>query len=103
MSHRSYLRFRRYAVFSLLQLIGVVLVGVTGLESGYAAAVVLVVSLPVLWAWGAFQADVAINASFEDSDRRRWRVLLACLPGSMALYWHRHIRAILIERSRLGR
>ena len=38
------------------------------------------------------QAVVAMNPDFEDRDRRRWRIMIACMPGSMAVYWHRHIR-----------
>jgi hypothetical protein len=94
MSDRYYRRLQRYAGFSLVQLCVMTIVGTRGVESGAAVAAVLVASAPVLWAWGLFQADVAMNPRFEESDRRRWRIILACLPGSMAFYWLRHVRGV---------
>jgi hypothetical protein len=92
MSHRLYRRLRRYAVFSVVQLLVALVVVGGDLESGYAIVALLIASAPVFWAWGPYQADVAMNPHFQERDRRRWRVLLACLPGSLAVYWYRHIR-----------
>ena len=64
----------------------------SGASSDYALAALLVVSVPVCLAWGPYQAVVAMNPDFEDRDRRRWRIMLVCIPGSMAVYWHRHVR-----------
>jgi hypothetical protein len=33
-----------------------------------------------------------MNPGLDDAARSRWRILLACAPGSMALYWLRHVR-----------
>jgi hypothetical protein len=92
MSDRSYRRLRRYAGFSVVQLLVALVVVVGDLRSGYAVPALLGASLPVFWAWGPYQADVTMNPHLQDSDRAQWRIMLACLPGSMAVYWHRHIR-----------
>jgi hypothetical protein len=92
MSDRYHRRLRRYAGFSLVQLVVVAFVGGSDVSPAYATTVVLITSAPVFWAWGAFQADVAMNPRLQEGDRRRWRILLACLPGSMAFYWFRHVR-----------
>jgi hypothetical protein len=92
MPDRFYRRLRRYAGFSVAQALVVVALTINDLPPEHALAVLLVVSAPVFWAWGPYQAVVAMNPDFEDGDRRRWRVMLACIPGAMAVYWHRHIR-----------
>lgn len=92
MPDRFYRRLRRYAGFSVAQVLAVVALTISGLPSEYALVALLIVLAPALWAWGPYQAVVAMNPDFEERDRRRWRILLFCIPGSMAVYWHRHIR-----------
>jgi hypothetical protein len=84
-------RLARYALFSALH----GLVAVTAALGAFGAAagpVVLALSLPLVFAWGAFQADVAINPELDDTERRRWRIVLWCAPWSMTVYWLRHVR-----------
>jgi hypothetical protein len=94
MPDRSYRRrLARYAVCSSVQVLVVVAIVLGGAGfAAYGVAALLLVSLPLLWAWGAFQAEVAMNPYLDDVERARWRILLACLPGSMAVYWYRHVR-----------
>ncbi|MET0602085.1 MAG: hypothetical protein ABW167_08870 [Baekduia sp.] len=92
MPDRLYRRLRRYAGFSAAQVLVAVVATLSGAPPDYALAALLVVSVPVCLAWGPYQAVIAMNPNFEDHDRRRWRIMLVCIPGSMAVYWHRHIR-----------
>jgi len=91
-SDRAYRRFTRYAAFSVLHGLIVVL-AVVGLAGPDPGLVVLVASIPLLFAWGAYQGDIALNPLLDEAGRTRWRIGGWCLPWSMALYWHRHIRA----------
>ena len=92
MSERARRRFARYALFSLVHLVIVALVVLTPLDGGLGGLIVLVVSVPLLWAWGLFHADLTMNESLDDRERTAWRIALWCVPWSMALYWHRHVR-----------
>jgi hypothetical protein len=92
MSDRLYQRLRWYAGFSVAQVLVAVVGTLSGSPPDYALAALLLVSAPVLLGWGPYQAMIAVNPDFEDRDRRRWRIMLVCIPGSMAVYWRRHIR-----------
>jgi hypothetical protein len=81
----------RYAVFSTVHAV-VVLGALFGVLGPHDWLVVLIASVPLLFAWGAFQADVAMNPVLDERDRNRWRILLWLLPWSMAAYWHRYVR-----------
>jgi hypothetical protein len=48
--------------------------------------------LPAFWAFGTFQADIALNPYLDEAERARWRIILACVPGGQALYFVRHVR-----------
>jgi hypothetical protein len=71
----------------------VILAAFLGAFGAAAGLVGLAVSLPLLFAWGAYQADVAINPELDEAERRRWRILLWCFPWSMTVYWLRHVRS----------
>jgi hypothetical protein len=92
MTLRSYARLTRYAAYTVVHLAItlVLLVGVVAPEQ--AALVLVLVSAPLLPAWGAFQGDVATNPDLDEVERSRWRIGLWLLPWSMALYWYRHVR-----------
>jgi hypothetical protein len=90
MTDRSARRMRRYAWWSLVQLTLVVVAFATWWDGAAFAAVLA--TLPIFWAWGHVQADVALNPLLDGRDRRRWRILLACLPGAMAVYCYRQVR-----------
>ena len=78
---------------ALAVLHGAVVVGaLTGAAGSAGAVAVLVVSVPLFFAWGRYQADVALNPLLEERDRARWRTLLWLVPWSMTLYWHRFVR-----------
>jgi hypothetical protein len=85
-------RLRRAAACSGLQLVSGVLVLLAGPVAGPAAVGFVVATLLSFGAWGAFQAELALNPELDDRDRARWRMALACVPGAMALYWRRHVR-----------
>ena len=55
-------------------------------------AVLLLVSVPLLPAWGAYLGDVALNSDLDGAERARWLITLYLLPWSMTLYWHLHVR-----------
>lgn len=84
-------RMRRYARLSALQAI-VVLAVVSGALGPAAGIVLVVVSLPLVLAWGSFQADLTMNPAMDEATRSRWRIALWMIPGSMALYWYRYVR-----------
>jgi hypothetical protein len=84
-------RLARYAVFSTVHAV-VVLSALLGVFGPQGWLVVLIASGPLIFAWGAFQADVAMNSRLDESDRNRWRILLWMLPWSMAVYWHSYVR-----------
>jgi hypothetical protein len=87
MPDRSHLRIRRYAAWSLVQLVAVVAAAVA--DPQYALPVWIVVFLPTLFAWGHVQAEVQLNPRLDEDARVRWRIALWVLPGAMALYWWR--------------
>ena len=83
-------RMARYAYFSIAH--GAIVLGaLSGVMGSSAALVVLVVSLPLFFAWGLYQADVAMNPELDETSRSRWRMALWILPWSMALYWHWYV------------
>lgn len=100
MPDRLYRRLRNCAAFSVGQFLATLVICIGDVQSTYAVVALLVVSLPLFWSWGAYQAEVALNSRFRDRDRARWRVVLVCLPGSMAVYWYRHIRVSASDRLR---
>ena len=85
-------RLERYAAWSVVQLVAVVAVVVAPVEEGIASIVVLAVTLPLVWAWGRYHADLALNAALDEAERNRWRLAIWFVPGAIALYWVRHVR-----------
>lgn len=65
---------------------------IAGAFGSIAGLVVLVASVPLLFAWGAFQADLAMNAPVDEVARSRWRIALYLLPWSVTVYWLRYVR-----------
>ena len=62
------------------------------LPAAVSGALLVAVLLPAFWAWGHFQAHVAMSPDLDEADRARWRVMLACVPGAMAGYWWLYVR-----------
>jgi hypothetical protein len=92
MSVQTSRRLGRYAAISLLSL------PVCGAALLFGAGMVtLAVSVPFLLAWGPYQAEIAVNPVFDDTDRRRWRIALYVLPWLLTLYWYRHVRGVGVE------
>jgi hypothetical protein len=91
MSDRSYRRATRYALLSALQV--VVLAAAALQPVGLAASVALVaLTIPLIWSWGFFFADVAMNEGLDERERLWWRVAFCVVPGGIALYWYRQVR-----------
>lgn len=80
------------AAASALQVIAVLAAALGVIPAALALAVAVVASVPVFWGWGRFQGAIALNPELDEAGQARWRMLLACVPGAMALYWHRHVR-----------
>jgi hypothetical protein len=91
-SDRYASRLRRYAICSAAQAIVVVVAVAASPLTPVAPAIGFVALLLLFWTWGPFQAEVALNPRFDDADRRRWRLWLACVPGTAGAYWYLHIR-----------
>jgi hypothetical protein len=90
---RSYQRLTRYAAFTAVHAVVVLVLAWRGPDLADAGTVVLAgASLPLAWAWGSFQADVALNPLLDERERSRWRIVLACVPWSIAIYWLREVR-----------
>jgi hypothetical protein len=85
-------RLARYAVFSITHLAVVLIVLLGPFRSQDGALLVLLASVPLLWAWGHFHADVATNPALDHTGRTWWRVTFWCLPWAMTLYWLLHVR-----------
>ena len=84
-------RLQRYA-FLTLPLCGIVVLLAAGAVPANGGSTVLLAALPLLWAWGPYQADLALNTGLDETERRRWRIAFYLVPPSMALYWLRHVR-----------
>jgi hypothetical protein len=93
MSERAYRRMRRYAAFAVVHLAVVLVVFGGGVGGAAAGLAVLAASLPLLFALGLFQADVAMNPSLDEVARGHWRIALWLVPWSIALYWLWYVRA----------
>lgn len=91
MSQDTHDRLTRYAIFSALHGL-VVVAAVTGVFGTNYHGMLLLSSLPLLWAWGAFQGDLALNSGIDLAERNRWRIALWILPWAMTLYWYQHVR-----------
>jgi hypothetical protein len=87
---RTYTRLTRLALFAVVDL-AVILVALA-LPGFVAWAFVAVASLAIYIGIGPYQADLALNASLDEVERRRWRIALYLVPWAMALYWHRYVR-----------
>jgi steroid 5-alpha reductase family enzyme len=87
-SDRSYRRLTRFAALSVVDLVAL---AVAATLPGWDAGVTLIWLL-LLPAIGPFQAEVALNPTLDEDDRRRWRIALYVVPWSMTLYWHRYVR-----------
>jgi hypothetical protein len=96
MSDRSYRRATRYALVSVLQLVVLAATRVVPLPSATVALLVTVVLLGLtvllIWSWGFFFADVAMNEGLDERERLWWRVAFCVVPGGIALYWFRQVR-----------
>src|SRR4051794_6116633 len=96
MTDATYRRLTRYGVFSVLQLVvflGVLLLGGFGFEQGPAGLAFVAATLPLLWAWGHFLADIELNPFLDDRARLQWRLAVYLVPGALAIYWRRYVRA----------
>jgi hypothetical protein len=92
MSPRSHARLTRYAGLAVVHLVVVVAALSGALGAGSAGLLILLASVPFLFAWGAFQADVATNPALDEVERGRWRIALWVVPWAMTLYWLRYVR-----------
>src|SRR4051794_21908064 len=92
MSTSSYRRLTRFAAFAVAHLALVLALLVGGVLAAQAGLVLLVASIPLLFAWGSFQTDVALNPRLDEAERARWRIAMWLLPWTIALYWHVHVR-----------
>ncbi len=86
-------RLERYAAFSLLQLIGLLVVVVAAGAAEIVGLALLAASLPVVFGWGHVQADIAFNEQIDDVQRNRWRIAVWIVPGAIALYWLLYVRS----------
>jgi len=93
MADATYRLLTRYAVFSVLQLVAFLAVLLLGVEEGLAGLLFVAITLPLLWAWGHFLADIELNPFLDDPARQRWRLVVYLVPGALAFYWHRYVRA----------
>jgi hypothetical protein len=85
------MRLRRYALCSAVDAVAFLVALVGAVVTPVAGTVAVGLAVAMFWAWGPFQAEIALNPRFDDVDRRRWR-LLVFVPGALAVYWHRHLR-----------
>lgn len=86
----TYTRLTHLAIFAVANL--AVLLICLALPGPLALTLVLLMSLGIYVTIAPFQADVALNESLDDDERRRWRILLWVVPWAVALYWHRYVR-----------
>lgn len=91
MTRVGYRRMKRYVAFMVVHA-AVVALAVAGVFGDFGWLAVLVCALPVVWAWGLFQADLALNGALQNAARDRWRIAFWLLPWSMAAYWLRYVR-----------
>jgi len=90
MSARRYARLTRLAALSLGS-VAVVLVA-RALGGTFGLVLFVLAAVPVYLAIGPYQADLALNQSLTEDERRWWRVALFLLPWTMSVYWLRHVR-----------
>ncbi|MFL5846678.1 MAG: hypothetical protein ACJ762_18500 [Solirubrobacteraceae bacterium] len=86
-------RMQRYAVLTASGSALVVLLLAGVLPDRVAAVAILLAALPVILAWGPYQAHLALNANLDEVERSRWRIAFYLLWPSMAIYWVHHVRA----------
>lgn len=84
-------RLRRYAIFAAVHAV-LMIVFLVGPLPGWAGVVVVLASIPFLFAWGHFHVDLIRNGALDEATRLRWRSAFYLLPWSMALYWLRYVR-----------
>ena len=89
---RVYTRLTRLAYFAIVNLVAVLIA--VALPGIVALGFVLLSSVAIYVAIGPFQADVALNESLDEAERRRWRIALYLVPWAVALYWHRYVRRV---------
>jgi hypothetical protein len=87
---RTYTRLTHLAAFAVVNL-AVILVALA-MPGPVGFSLVVLASLAIYVGIGPFQADIALNASLDETERRRWRIALFLVPWCMTLYWHRHVR-----------
>ena len=89
---RVYTRLTRLAYFAIVNLVAVLIA--VALPGIVALGFVLLSSVAIYVAIGPFQADVALNESLDEAERRRWRIALYLVPWAVALYWHCYVRRV---------
>jgi len=85
-------RLQRYAFLTLPLLALVVLFLAGALPAGAGPIAILLASIPLIWAWGPYQAHLGLNDTLDEIERQRWRIAFYLVPPSMALYWMLHVR-----------
>ena len=88
----------RYAAFTTAHLVATVAVFAGLADFVDPGLLLLALSLPLVFAWGLFHADLAMNPDLDDDERRRWRMVLWVLPWTMGLYWYLHVRPRRVDR-----
>ena len=94
MTERTYRRLTRFAAYAVVHLALGVLLLAGPLPQDIGWLVFIVVTIPLISAWGPSQADVAMNPALGEGTRTRWRIALWCVPLSMTLYWHGYVRPV---------
>ena len=87
----------RYAALTTAYCLIVPLLFVGVVPEWAGLAVTLVFVLPLLWSWGAYQADLACNEAVDEPERQVWRVAFCVLPPTMAVYWWRYVRPVYTD------
>lgn len=90
MSASTYARLTRLAALSLAS-VAVVLVA-RALGGMFGLVLFVLAAVPVYLAIGPYQADLVLNDSLTEDERRWWRIALFLLPWTMSVYWLRHVR-----------
>jgi hypothetical protein len=85
-------KLQRYAAFTLAYSVLLVLLVVRILPEALGLVLALVFALPLLWAWGAYQAHLELNDAVDDGERQLWRVGFYLVPPAMAAYWWMYVR-----------
>ena len=91
MTRKRYRKLTRYAVLATLY--GVILAAAwAGLVPEWAWLPLAIIWLFFVWAFGQYQADLAVNPALDEAAVRRWRIGFWFMPYSITAYWLVHIR-----------